>query len=56
MAYDTKQCADHAQVGPGVKTTTLSPRDSNFSGGLGTSGNTTSGSSQGSNRGKQGNG
>lgn len=50
----TKQCSDHAQTGPGVSTTKLSPRDSNFSGGLGSTGNTTSGSSQSNKRGKQG--
>lgn len=49
-----KQCSDHAQTGPGVNTTKLSPRDSTFSGGLGSSGNTTSGSSQSNKRGKQG--
>lgn len=51
---DRKQCSDYAQTGPGTSTTKLSPRDPNFSGGLGTAGNTTSGSSQSERRGKQG--
>lgn len=51
---DSKQCSDYAQTGPGTSTTKLSPRNPNFSGGLGTSGNTTSGTSQGTNRGPQG--
>jgi hypothetical protein len=53
---DSKQCSDAAQTGPGVNTTKLSPRDSTFSGGIGSTGNTKSGSSQGEKRGKQGNG
>lgn len=51
-----KQCSDYAQTGPGTSTTKLSPRDSTFSGGLGSTGNTKSGTSQSANRGKQGNG
>lgn len=51
---DKKQCSDYAQTGPGTSTTKLSPRDPNFSGGVGTSGNTKSGTSQGHKRGKQG--
>lgn len=51
---DSKQCSDYAQTGPGTSTTKLTPKDSTFKGGLGTSGNSKSGSSQGTSRGPQG--
>lgn len=51
---DYKQCSDSAQKGPGTSVTKLSPRNPNFSGGLGSAGNTKSGSSQSEKRGKQG--
>ncbi len=51
---DYKQCSDGAQKGPGTSTTSLTPKNSNFSGGLGSSGNTESGTSQSDKRGKQG--
>lgn len=53
MAND-KQCSDYAQKGPGTSTTSLSPRNPNFSGGVGSAGNTKSGTSQSHTRGKQG--
>lgn len=51
---DYKQCSDSAQKGPGLNVTKLNPRNPNFSGGLGSAGNTKSGTSQSENRGKQG--
>lgn len=52
---DYKQCSDAAQKGPGVGS--FNPNKTNtptFSGGVGSAGNTKSGSSQGHSRGKQG--
>ena len=53
---DYKQCSDAAQKGPGTSVTKLTPKEGKVSGGLGTSGNTSSGTSQSEKRGKQGNG
>ena len=49
-----KQCSDSAQTGPGVNTTKLTPRVHTISGGVGSSGNSTSGTSQSDSRSKQG--
>ena len=54
MAYDSKQCSDHMQTGIGFPKGTLNPVLHTISGGLGSSGNTKSGSSQSDKRGKQG--
>jgi hypothetical protein len=53
---NSKQCSDAAQKGPGLTGSKLTPRVHKISGGIGSAGNTKSGTSQSANRGKQGNG